>query len=64
MQYLTGIPQSAQQKLLLCIVMSGPENSGIMHHDLLENQTDDYAPAIKPFVHTTLTNIKQLSALL
>ena len=44
--------------------MSGPENSGIMHHDLLVNQTDDYAPAIKPLVHTTLTNIKQLSALL
>ena len=61
MQYLTGIPQSAQQKLLLCIVMSGPENSGIMNHDLLVNQTDDFA--IKPFVHTTLTNIKQLSAL-
>ena len=37
--------------------MSGPENSGMMHHDLLVNQTDDYVPAIKPLVHTTLTEI-------
>ena len=52
MQHLAGFPQNAKKKLLLCIVMSGPENSGIMHHDLLENQTDDYAPAIKPLVQT------------
>ena len=58
MQYFTGI----QQSFLHCYEWT--RKFWNMHHDLLVNQIDDYAPAIKPLVHTTLTNIKQLSALL
>ena len=53
MQYLTGIPQSAQQKSYWhCYEWT--RNFGITHHDLLMNQIDDYAPAIKPLFHTVV----------